>query len=990
MIAFAIKSNKNSDSPYEKVSLWEKGWILETPDGKNKSVTIPTEKVDTAEFKIKTVLPHNLASDDYLFVWVNNQEITVTVNGSRIYSYTPQYEKYINTDLAAEQYLIIPVSSSYLGKDIEISYINGKFSKGRAGNIYLGDKASVISHLLRQNLLTLLAGFIVFIFGLLAMVRYFGNRQVPSNQVKSSFYKGIAMIFLSLWFFLQIASRQFIISNLFLARDMDYLVQLLIPIPFVMAVAYLEEKKYYKEAMIFAWADIIDILLYFILLFSGAVNQNQIGFMIDFSMYVSVIYCAITLIDIIFRDKVLFEKIKVTVIAAAVLAISGILNSIFYYITGYTGTFLPPGIVFFTIVTEIQNSADVMKTVKKEIEFDSYKKSQKSLLASVSHEIRTPINAVLGLDKMIIKETGDDKVRDYALDIKTSGELLLSLVNDILEFSKMESGILRLVPKEYSLRELLLEVCTVIRTKAEAKDLKFIVTVNPKTPNSLCGDSQRIKQVLLNLLNNAVKYTRTGSVELTVDFDSEEETSLRLLFHVKDTGIGIREQDISKIFQPFVRVDEEKNKAVEGTGLGMNITENLLELMGSRVSVESKYGKGSDFSCRIVQEVKDKKPIGEFDAKAVIAFVPETDIAFRCPDAKILVVDDTPLNIKVFRGLMKEALAEIDSAGDGPEAIENAKNNRYDIIFMDQKMPGMGGFETMKEIKADPECGKNHETPIILLTANATPGMYEEAIRDGFNDYLSKPIAIPELIRILRKYLPKDKIEEISEEKKAAASADQEKDSSSDSNAELFEILRTECGLDAKTAAKNMGNEELYLSVLSDFAELGANNADEIEAFKNTKDIENYTIKVHALKSSARTIGAKLLSSEAKDLEELGDMARKGNSESFARIEMSTEKLLSDYRSLSESINDVLRINGIGNNTEGNTKTTLPEISESELKDAYSVILEMAEAFDIDGINAVVENLEGYRLSDADKEKVKAIKHSVKEVNYEGIKKAIR
>lgn len=187
-----------------------------------------------------------------------------------------------------------------------------------------------------------------------------------------------------------------------------------------------------------------------------------------------------------------------------------------------------------------------------------------------------------------------------------------------------------------------------------------------------------------------------------------------------------------------------------------------------------------------------------------------------------------------------------------------------------------------------------------------------------------------------------------------------------------------------------MGNEELYLSVLSDFAELGANNADEIEAFKNTKDIENYTIKVHALKSSARTIGAKLLSSEAKDLEELGDMARKGNSESFARIEMSTEKLLSDYRSLSESINDVLRINGIGNNTEGNTKTTLPEISESELKDAYSVILEMAEAFDIDGINAVVENLEGYRLSDADKEKVKAIKHSVKEVNYEGIKKAIR
>lgn len=770
--------------------------------------------------------------------------------------------------------------------------------------------------------------------------------------------------------------------------------------------------------MIFAWADLIDMLLYFIILFSGMANQYQISLLIDIPLDLSVAFCAFTIIYIIIKDKKLFEQIKVTIYAAAVLAACGIMNTIIFYITGNTGTFLPVGIVFFTIVEEVQNTANVMKTVKKDIEFHSYKKSQKSLLASVSHEIRTPINAVLGLDEMIIREAENDKVRDYAYDIKTSGELLLSLVNDILEFSKMESGILRLSPKEYSLTNLLTEVCTVIRTKAEAKDLDFIVKVNPDTPDVLVGDSQRIRQVLLNLLNNAVKYTQTGSVTFTVDFDEKEEKSVRLLFHSIDTGIGIREQDIPKIFQPFVRVDEEKNKKIEGTGLGMGITENLLELMGSRVSVESKYGKGSDFSCRIVQEINGGKTVGEFDPKAVIQTAEDNGGAFKCPDARILVVDDTRLNLKVFKGLLKASEAEIETAISGPDSIENSKKTKYDIIFMDQKMPGMDGFEAMKEIKNNKDCLINHTTPIVLLTANATPGMYEEALAQGFSDYLTKPIVIGSLYKIIRNLLPEEKILEINEDGTVASKAEGSeafsrnsensrksdgkaggsenatghKDSGDSKYAGLLDILRSECALDTEEAIKGMGNEEIYISILSEFASLGEKNADEIEAFRDSKDYENYTIKVHALKSSARIIGAKVLSSEAKDLEELGDMAKGGSTDAKARIEMSTEKLLSDYRSLSESINDALKMNGIDVSNAGEDDTDdkdLPEIKVSDLKEAYLVISEMTEAFDIDGIKSVLKNLKSYRIPDSEKEKIKSISESVSEINYEGIRKAI-
>lgn len=996
VLYFSFQSKVARQDNFEYVTPWNEGWILETGDGTETSITLPSSKINAESYTIKSILPRNMEMGDSLFVWVDNQDVKIYVDKRLLYSHQDTYEKGINKNLAPSEFIIISLNSAYSGKDLKISYRNNESSRSVIDEIYLGDKASVIFSLLRRNILTLASGVIILIFGLLSIFRFISNHDYTSSQFLSYLYKGIAMIILAFWFFFQSRARQFIVSNVFFARDMNFLMQLFLPIPLVFAIAYTEEKLYIKAARIFTAIDILNDLIYFALIFSGAAIFRQLNPMVDVPMYGAIFFCGITVILIMVKHKALYQKIKFTIYLMLVVAIGGIIEICIFYGLGVQGTALPIGIVIFTVLSEIQNSFDVMKTVKREIEFSSYKKSQKSLLASVSHEIRTPINSVLGLDEMIIRETNEAKIKDYAIDIRTSGQLLLSLVNDILEFSRMESGILRIIPTNYSLTSLLQEVCTVIKTKALAKNLAFYVKVNPKTPDRLSGDSARIKQVLLNLLNNAVKYTKTGSVTLTVDFDSEEENSVRLLFHVIDTGIGIKEEDINKVFMPFVRVDEEKNQKIEGTGLGMSITENLLELMGSRISLESKYGRGSDFSCRIVQKMTEQKRIGSFDVADVSVEQEVVEEEVYIPSARLLVVDDTPLNIKVFRGLMKESGAEIDEASDGYEAVEKCKDTKYDIIFMDQKMPGMDGPSTMHEIKDNPECRKNHETPVILLTANAVSGIYDEAIKEGFKDYLSKPIDQILLTKALKKHLPIEKIEATKKKENPATSTEEikpiepVKKPSQDNSNELLDLLRSECGLDIESALKNMGNKELYISVLKEFAESGRQNAEDIEAFKNSKDIENYTIKVHALKSSARIIGAKILSSEAKDLEELGDNAKTGNTESLARIEMSTEKMLSDYRSLAESIQDVLKLFDEGLNDESSEpKKKSPEISKTALNEAYSIILEMTDTFDLEGIKSVLDSISQYEIPKEEQDKVKALLRDVSQVNYQGIKELL-
>ena len=384
---------------------------------------------------------------------------------------------------------------------------------------------------------------------------------------------------------------------------------------------------------------------------------------------------------------------------------------------------------------------------------DEANKSKSSFIANVSHEIRTPINAILGMDEIILRETKDKQIRQYAMDIKSATQILYSIVNEILDLSKIESGKMELVPVNYNMRSLINDTVNIIQIKMDSKDLKFNVDVDASLPAGYHGDEVRIKQILSNILSNAVKYTNEGSVSLTITGEKLLDGKELLKFKIEDTGIGMTKENLDSLFDKFARFDYEKNRNVEGTGLGMSITNQFLHMMGSDLKVESEYGKGSVFSFELEQDIWDETPLGDFrkvNKSTADNYVHETTIIE--PEKRVLVVDDNAINRKVFKGLLKNTELIIDEAESGPESINMVRKNKYDLIFMDHMMPDMDGIETFHKMKELPD-NMSIDAPVVMLTANAVMGAQEVYISEGFDDFLPKPIIPEKLEEMIKKYI---------------------------------------------------------------------------------------------------------------------------------------------------------------------------------------------------------------------------------------------
>ena len=383
--------------------------------------------------------------------------------------------------------------------------------------------------------------------------------------------------------------------------------------------------------------------------------------------------------------------------------------------------------------------------------------AKSAFLANMSHEIRTPINTVLGMDEMILRESGEREILSYASDIQTAGRTLLSLINDILDFSKIEEGRMEILPAQYELSSLINDLANMIRIRAEKKGLLFTINADREVPHLLYGDEIRIKQIALNILTNAVKYTEKGEVKLDISFTKQAENEILLTFTVSDTGIGMKEEDMDRLFSPFTRIEEKRNRSVEGTGLGMSIVKQLLSLMGSELQVKSVYGEGSVFSFTIQQKVVKWDAMGDLSARFKKDSEERTVYheLFHAPDAKVLVVDDTEVNLAVIKNLLKKTQIRIDTAASGREALAAAEKMRYDVIFIDHMMPDMDGMETLEKLRK--QAGK--DLPVcIALTANAVSGAREMYLNAGFADYISKPVDGRRLEEVLRHYLPAEKV----------------------------------------------------------------------------------------------------------------------------------------------------------------------------------------------------------------------------------------
>ncbi|MCR5670001.1 MAG: response regulator [Butyrivibrio sp.] len=608
------------------------------------------------------------------------------------------------------------------------------------------------------------------------------------------------------------------------------------------------------------------------------------------------------------------------------------------------------------------NELEIEKAIAEEAT-----RAKSSFLANMSHEIRTPINAVLGMNEMILRESMEPDVVEYAQNVRIAGNTLLGLINNILDFSKIEAGKLEIVPVEYDLASVINDMVNMIQSKATAKKLELKLEFNEKMPKLLFGDEVRVKQIITNILTNAVKYTEKGSVTFSMDFEKAEgePDNVFIIVSVKDTGIGIKPEDMKKLFTEFERIEVERNRNIEGTGLGMNITMQLLQMMGSSLKVESTYGEGSEFGFRLKQKVTKWEPLGNYREafKEAMEGQKKYKEKFTAPSAHVLVVDDTETNLDVFKNLLKGTKMVIDTAISGDEALKLAADKRYDIIFLDHMMPEKDGIQTLHEMRAV-SGGPNGDTPTICLTANAISGAREMYMSEGFDDYLTKPIDIDKLEELLIVCLPKDKV--------VIAKAPDEDDGTEADVSELPGWI-TDCkDIDAKAGIKNCGGTEEYLNILKGFYTSINAKADEIEGYYDEHDIRNYTIKVHALKSTARIVGALELSEKARALEEAGKESNVGF------ITENTGNLLKQYRKYVEILKPIEQ-----------SDDDLPEIDEGMLKDAYEGLSEFAGAEDYDSILMVLDSVKEYRVSPEDSKRFERIRNCLLELDWEGIKKEI-
>lgn len=607
--------------------------------------------------------------------------------------------------------------------------------------------------------------------------------------------------------------------------------------------------------------------------------------------------------------SVVFGNNRMTAATAASCSVCVILTGIWRNIDG-TDTdryyvvqevVISLGIIFMSlIVAEIVNSLiteqnhrllDALRKEKRsQQEAEAANMAKSSFLANMSHEIRTPINAILGMNEMILREEKDPAIRGYAGNIQASGNSLLSIVSDVLDISKIESGKLEIIPVDYEVNSLISDCCNMAAGRAKAKELELLVECADNVPMKLCGDETHIRQIIMNLLTNAVKYTEKGTVKLIVS-GRFTDGGFVLKVDVSDTGIGVAEENLPQLFTQFQRFDLQRNRNIEGTGLGLSIVKRLCDLMSGTITARSVLGSGSTFTVELPQKVVDSTPCGGVNLNYSAGAEHEYHHSFEAPEAKILAVDDLPVNLLVIANLLKETRIKIDTAGSGRECPDKCSQQKYDLILMDHMMPEMDGVQTFEKLHGD-KSSPNFETPVIMLTANALAGMREQYMDVGFADYVSKPVRGAKLEEAIRRNLPESLIKPASPEIPAEAVSTEPSG--------FADICGAVPELNVNAALQYCcGSAELLNDLLHDFTE--NDHFSDLKAAFEEKRWEDYRRHAHSLKSTSLMIGLTGLSERAR----ASELALKGGCTEFA--ELNHDSLIEEYSALLGKIKDYLK-----------------------------------------------------------------------------------
>ena len=728
-------------------------WVEVKEDGSKVPFLVPGKA--SGDITLETRLPDPL-DKDYNALWFRGMDMDIYVGDELRESLHTQDYKYFG-DQSAECFIMASIYPEDAGKTLRVHY---EYNSGMIYEVYIGTRIGILGMLSDRYGLELFAGASILLLGLICLIAAVCYKHIHKKYLEME-HLAIGVILGACWVLGNSIFRQLYSSNLAVAQAVPFLMVMIMPIPFLVFINSLQSSRYEEAIIVASTLEIINYVVSIFLFVSGKMSLT------DSFLYAAI--CALISIAVMFctliidMKKHLIYSYRLVAAGFAVLAFSAVLQIFFYMFNHdgvFSGVYMAFGLFGFLICAVIHTIKQLIGIRLEANELMHINKSKDEFLANMSHEIRTPLNGILGMDEMILRDTKESRTKKRALDIKSAGNTLLALINDILDLSKIEAGNFEVIPVNYRIASVLNDVINMTRPKALEKDLKYELNIEPSIPSELYGDEIRVKQVILNIINNAIKYTEKGSVKIDVYSESnkpeDDENVVYLLVRVADTGIGIRKEDMEKLFESFQRLDEKRNRNIEGTGLGLHITRRLVEIMKGNIDVVSEYGSGSTFTIRIPQLRVNAEPIGDF-SRAVEDFINEAEVetaTLYAPQANLLIVDDNEMNLEVIEGLLRDTKIKLDLVSSGTECIEKVKENKYDAILLDQMMPQMNGEETLMEMKKQDLL---QETPVIALTADALVGAKESYISMGFTDYLSKPVKFEKLEKLLKEYIPKEK-----------------------------------------------------------------------------------------------------------------------------------------------------------------------------------------------------------------------------------------
>lgn len=614
-------------------------------------------------------------------------------------------------------------------------------------------------------------------------------------------------------------------------------------------------------------------------------------------------------------------------------------------------------------VTKIIEQNHLMKRLV--LQTEDANRAKTNFVSNMSHEIRTPMNSIVGITEILLRSRHSPKEQEYLLNIQSSGRVLLTIINDVLDCSKMEAGKMQLFDEPYDTCSLFHDLRISMENRIGHSGLELIYDIDQDIPCKLKGDMGRIRQVIINLVNNAIKYTEKGSVRFSVRVRQKNTDKVMLYYEVADTGIGIREEDQKILFDAFQRVEMDRNRYVEGTGLGLTISQNLVNMMGGVIEVESEYGKGSRFFFTIEQTIIDPTPVSavNYNGQKDNVTEKEAECLFIAPEAHILLVDDNELNLVVAKELLKPLRMQIDTAENGLQAVKMVRGSQYDLVLMDHMMPVMDGIEAAKAIRALPE-DKYQNLPIIALTANAMVDARKEFLNAGMNGFVAKPIDFTRICNQLKLWLPKDLVRDVPKEEAKKLLTDDLSDREIQPENPQTEFSFGE-------GVKHCGSKAALMKTIRIFYRTIDSKANKIEQCLKEGLISDYVIEVHALKSSALLIGAVPLSEAAKELESYG---KQGKTEV---LEEKTPEVLAMYRDFKNILKPYA----------DKEEAAKQEASDGEWIQALQQIHQCIEQFDLDGVDRIMEKLEEYQAPECLRESMDQLRVYVADVSMEEIMK---